>query len=79
MAQERVTKETLDLVRLNFIAKRNEIVAHSKPWTPWALAQFLEIDDKDTVVPAELIVYAALKASAPNRIGIADPIVKVYV
>ena len=72
-----IDKATLDRVRANFVAKRDEIVAHSKPWTPWALAHLLEINDKDTAEPAEIILYAALKAAAPNRIGIADAVVQV--
>ena len=77
MASAPVTKAILDLVRTNFVAKRNIIVSHSKPWTPWALAHLLEINDKHTAEPAELILYKALQASKRNRIGIADAIVEV--
>ena len=72
-----VNKITLDRVRANFVAKRDIILSHSKPWTPWALAHLLEIDDTNTAEPAEFIMYKALKASAPNRIGISDPKLKV--
>ena len=77
MASASVDKATLERVRAKFVAKRDVIVTHSKPWTPWALAHLLEINDKDTAQPAELILYADLKAGTPNRIGIADAVVKV--
>ena len=72
-----VPEDILKLVRNNFVSKRDVIVSHSKPWTPWALAQLLEIDDTHTTQPAEIILYKALKASAPNRIGIADTVIEV--
>ena len=75
--QKAVPEEILERVKANFAAKRDVIVSHSKPWTPWALAQLLEIDDTHTTQPAEIIMYTALKASAPNRIGIADSVTKV--
>ena len=73
-----VDEETLDRVRTNFLIKREVILSHSKPWTPWALAHLLEIDDTNTSLPAELILYKALKASSPNRISIQDTTVQVY-
>ena len=72
-----IDQATLDLVRSNFIAKRDIIISHSKPWTPCTISHLLEINDKNSDVPAEIIMYKALKASSPNRIGIADVIVKV--
>ena len=75
--QKAVPEDILELVRAKFAAKRDVIVSHSKPWTPWALSQLLEIDDTNTAIPAEIILYTALKASAPNRIGIADSVAKV--
>ena len=77
MVSATVDKATLDRVRANFVAKRDIIFAHKKPWTPWALAHLLGIDDKHTAEPAEFILYKALRASAPNRIGFADPKLKV--
>lgn len=79
MASVPVTAATLERVRANFVAKRHIIVSHSKPWLPWALANLLEIDDKNTAWPAEKILYTALKASRPNRIGLADPVVQVNI
>ena len=73
-----VDQEILDRVRANFTLKKDAILAHSKPWTPWALTYLLEIDDSKTLLPAELILYKALKASAPNRIAIQDAAVQVY-
>ena len=75
--QKAVPEDILELVRRKFVAKQDVIVAHSKPWTPWALAQLLEIDDTHTAQPAEIILYTALKVSAPNRIGIAGSVTKV--
>ena len=72
-----VDEKTLDAVRLAFANKRQEIIAHSKPWTPWALCNLLKIDDSQSPVPAELILYKALKVNAANRITIRDPIVQV--
>ena len=72
-----VDQETLDRVRANFVLKKEAILAHSKPWTPWALTHLLEIDDSNTLLPAELILYKALKASAPNRITFQDAAVQV--
>ena len=79
MASAPVAKATIELVRASFLAKRDVIVSHSKPWTPWALAHLLEIDDTTTTLPAELIIYKVLKASAPNRIAIRDAIVQVKI
>ena len=73
-----VDAEILDKVRQNFARKKDAILAHKKPWTPWALTYLLEIDDSKSAVPAELILYKALKASAPNRIAIQDADVQVY-
>ena len=68
MTNAPVDKITLDRVRTNFVAKQDIILSHSKPWTPWALAHLIEIDDTNTAEPAEFIMYKALKASTPNRI-----------
>ena len=73
-----VDQETLDRVRANFVRKKETILGYSKPWTPWALTYLLEIDDSNTLLPAELILYKALKASSPNRIAIQDADVQVY-
>lgn len=74
--QEPVPEDIIELVRPKFASKRDVIVSHSKPWTPWALSQLLEIDDTHTAQPAEIILYTALKTPAPNRIGIADSVIK---
>lgn len=72
------TDETLlDRIRETFVNKREQIISHSKPWTPWALCHLLEIDDTDSALPAELIMYKAMKVSTANRITIRDPIVQV--
>ena len=73
-----VDPKILQSVRENFAKKQHLILAHKKPWTPWALTYLLEIDDSESAVPAEVILYKALKASRTNRIGIQNAIVQVY-
>ena len=58
--------------------KKDLILTHKQPWTPWALTYLLEIDDSKSSVPAEVILYNALKSSRPNRIAIQDSDVQVY-
>ena len=57
-------------VRQKFVEKSEEIVAFKKPWTPWALVALLNIDDSKTDLPAELILYEALRKKR-KRLGIA--------
>ena len=64
-------------VREAFARKRNEIVAHTKPWTPWALAHLLEIDDSKCEVPAEVILYKALRGKGRYGLGNRNPVVQV--
>ena len=72
-----VEPEILDRVRSNFVSQKDVILAHNRPWTPWALTHLLEIDDNKSSVPAEVILYKALKASAADRICIQDADVQV--
>ena len=64
-----VDPKILERVRENFARKKKIILDYERPWTPWALTYLLEIDDSNSPVPAELILYKALKASLPNRHG----------
>ena len=63
-------------VRENFARKRNEIIAHTKPWTPWGLAHLLEIDDSECEVPYEVILYKALRGKGRHGIGNHNPVVQ---
>ena len=56
-----VPTATIANVRDVFVRKKLEIVGHTKPWTPWALVHLLEIDDTNSAVPAEIILYKALR------------------
>lgn len=73
-----VDPEILACVRANFVKNQQLILDHKKPWTPWALTYLLEIDDSKTVIPAEIILYKALKASRTNRTDIQNVAVQVY-
>ena len=73
-----VDPEILARIRVNFVKKQQLILDHKKPWTPWALTYLLEIDDSKTAIPAEIILYKALKASRKNRTDIQNVIVQVY-
>ena len=77
MASAAIDQATIDLIRTRFASKREAIIKHSKPWTPWTLVHLLQIDDKDSPIPAELMMYKALKASAANRMTIRDAIAQV--
>ena len=55
------SNELLDSVRAKFKSLRSSIIASSKPWTPWALAALLDIDDSKLSIPAEMVVYKALR------------------
>ena len=77
MASATIDQATIDRIRASFISKRETIINHSKPWTPWALVHLLQIDDADSAIPAELMLYKALKSSAANRMTIRDPIAQV--
>ena len=57
-------------VRQKFVEKSQQIVAFKNPWTPWALVALLNIDDSKTDLPAELILYEALRKKR-KRLGIA--------
>lgn len=59
----------LSNVRQKFVEKSKQIVEFRKPWTPWALVALLNIDDSQTDLPAELILYAALQKKR-TRLGI---------
>ena len=72
-----ITAETIAKVRDAFVSKRGEIVRHTKPWTPWALAHLLEIDDTKSAVPAEVILYKALRGKGRTGIGQRDAVVQV--
>ena len=58
-------------VREKFVQKSAQIVQFRKPWTPWALVALLDIDDSHTELPAELILYKALRKK--KRLGITIP------
>ena len=64
----------IEKVIITFAKKSKQIAAHSKPWTPWTLTYLLEIDDSNTSIPAELILYRALQG---RRLGRRDPIANV--
>lgn len=64
-------------VRENFARKSAEIVAHTKPWTPWGLAHLLEIDDSKSEVPYEAILYKALRGKGRHGIANRNPVVQV--
>ena len=72
-----VDPEILARVRANFVKKQKLILDHHKPWTPWALTYLLDIDDSETAIPAELILYKALKASRKNRTDVQNVTVQV--
>ena len=72
-----VDQDQIEQVRTNFESKKELILAHKKPWTPWALTYLLEIDDSQSLVPAEVILYKTLKASRPARHAIQNVFVQV--
>ena len=68
---QRVPKAILDETRSKFAAARKTILGTqkrpcSKPWPPWALVNLLDIDDRNSPVPAEIMLYQALR---PRRVG----------
>ena len=67
----------IDYVRDQFVKCRETIVSCSKPWPPWALVELLNIDDSKESVPAELILYKALRRVPRMGIQIKDEIVQV--
>ena len=69
--------EVLDSVRANFIVHRSTIISCSKPWTPWALTSLLGIDDSKSDIPAELILYKALRKQTRLSIQVTDEVVQV--
>ena len=72
-----MSTEILVSIRQKFLAKREEIVSCSKPWTPWALTALLQIDDSKTTLPAELLLYKALCQRNRTGIEIQDEIIQV--
>jgi hypothetical protein len=64
-------------VREMFSRKAKQMEEHSCPWTPWALCNLLEIDDRKLDLPAEIILYKALRGKGRTGIGQWDPVVKV--
>ena len=61
----------------DFLRKTQKIVKHTKPWTPWALVHLLEIDDSNSAVPAEIILYKAFRGKGRTGIGQRDTVVQV--
>ena len=66
-ALQEVPKDILDKIRNKFAAAKETILDCSKPWPPWALVHLLDIEDSDSPVPAEIMLYQALQR--PNRVG----------
>ena len=60
----KVDESILARIRHEFASKSQCIIKHSKPWTPWALVELLDIDDEDCPIPAELILYQAMGANS---------------
>ena len=73
-----VSQQVLDYVRNQFVKCREIIVSCSKPWPPWALVELLNIDDSNESVPAELILYKALRHVPRMGIQIKDEVVQVF-
>ena len=70
-------EDVLQRVRQAFVANREKLIATSLPWTPWALVKLLDINDKNSKIPAEFILYQALQHSrARGGIETCDAIVQ---
>ena len=78
MEKVAVTPEYIQEIRKRFHAAADKIVACALPWTPWALAHLLEIDDSNYEIPAELILYQTLTGKGRTGIGQRDPKVQVH-
>ena len=75
---EKVAPETIELIRKRLHEAAAKIIKCSLPWTPWALAHLLDIDDSSSAIPAELILYQALRGKGRTGIGQCDPIIQVH-
>ena len=76
--EDEISSAVLCDVRNNFVKCRDIIVSCSKPWSPWALVELLNIDDSNEPVPSELILYKALGSRSRAGITIKDEVVQVF-
>ena len=60
---QRVPQDIIWEIRKKFTSLHKKIKAFKKPWPPWALVHLLDIDDKDSPIPAEKCCINLCKAA----------------
>ena len=75
---QRVPQDIIWEIRRKFTSLHKKIKAFEKPWPPWALVHLLDIDDKDSPIPAEKILYQALEGRKNGGLAIKTFLVRWF-